>query len=584
MFKAFNILIILFISYTLEVFPQAIINSVEFEGNNYFSENDLFASMALKRNKTFNANQLNLDLKSIREKYRDAGFLLSKILNYKTVFDKDSSVVDIKVYIDEGRRVNIGKIIFSGNTNLSSKKILEVFETKIGNPLDGNTMNNDIKALLDLYEKKGIPFAKAYIKDISLYYESGIPKLEVAVSIIEESKIKIEQIRIKGNETTQDKVILRELKIGDDKVVKREWLQDMKTRLDKLNIFEKVDDPKIYTIKKTGTTGLLIQVKEGNTNTFDGVIGYAPATVNESGYFTGMVNVSFRNIFGTGRRVDARWQKPLKSTQELEFKYAEPYFLGFPVNMNAGFLQRIQDTTYTRRKIDIKGDVLLNDKFTISFLAGLDRVIPSADTTRVFSISDSRILYSGLELKYDSRDNIYNPFKGILYSSSYTYGSKTVYNSVSSSNDESFSIQKFSSQVEVYFSLFNRQSIMLRFFGGEAISSKLEDADFFRIGGNKYIRGYRDEQFLASKLTYSNVELRYSVSRKSFLFGFYDFGYYFRPEDLLNFIPKQEGFLYGYGIGIQLETALGIVGVSYGLGKGEGLTDGMLHFGIINDF
>jgi hypothetical protein len=33
-----------------------------------------------------------------------------------------------------------------------------------------------------------------------------------------------------------------------------------------------------------------------------------------------------------------------------------------------------------------------------------------------------------------------------------------------------------------------------------------------------------------------------------------------------------------------METALGIIGVNYGLGKGDGLTDGVIHFGIINDF
>ena len=584
MSKTFYIFISLFFFSSCGVFSQAIINSIEFEGNDYFSANDLNASMALKRNKTFNRNQFNLDLKSIREKYRNAGYLLAQIVDSKTVFDKDSSIVDLTININEGKRVTVGKIIFNGNSNISTKEILKVFETKVGSPLDENTLNNDITALLDLYEKNSIPFAKAYVNDISLYTESDNPKISIQINIIEESKIKIDQIRIKGNENTNDNVILRELKIGKDKIIRREWLQEMKARLDKLNIFEKVEDPKIYTLKKTGITGLLIQVKEGNTNTFDGVIGYAPGINNQAGYLTGLVNVSFRNIFGTGRRIDARWQKPVQATQELEFKYTEPFVLGFPVNVNVAFLQRIQDTTYTRRKLDLTADILLNDKFTISYLGGLDFVIPSADSTRTFAISDSRIIYSGLELKYDSRDNIYNPFSGIVCRSSYTYGSKTIYSNSATVNNENFSIQKYSASLEFYFSLMNRQSTLLKFFGGEARSDKLEDADFFRIGGDKYIRGYRDEQFLASKLIYSNIEPRYSFSRKSFLYGFYDFGYYYRPADNLNFIPAQEGFLYGYGIGIRMETALGIIGVNYGLGKGDGLTNGVIHFGIINDF
>ena len=378
---------------------------------------------------------------------------------------------------------------------------------------------------------------------------------------------------------------MREIKIGPDKEVRRESLINIRQRLERLNIFEKVEEPKIYTIKKSNTTGLLIQVKEGNTNTFDGVLGYAPpVNQNESGYITGLVNLSFRNLFGTGRRIDAKWQKPIKSTQELEFKYGEPYFFGLPFNLSLGFLQRIQDTTYTRRKIDIKTDFNLTDRFTASLSGGYDAVIPSDDTTRTFSISDSRILYSGVELKYDSRDYIYAPKKGIVLKIYYSYGNKKIFNSGVVSQNQNFSMQKYSSELEIYYTPLNKYTNLFRFFAGESVSDKLEDADYFRVGGNKSIRGYREEQFLASRLTYANIEPRYLVGRKSFLFGFLDFGYYLRPQDDINRIQQQEGFLYGYGIGIRLETAIGIIGVNYALGKGDGFLDGKINFGLINDF
>jgi len=279
----------------------------------------------------------------------------------------------------------------------------------VGEPLDDNVLNNDIKELLTLYESKGMPFVKAVIKDISIYQDSNTPKLSLAIEISEESRIKVDRIKIKGNDVTNDNVILRELKIGEDKFITRESLQNMKNRLERLNIFERVDDPKIYTIKNTNTTGLLIEVKEGNTNTFDGILGYVPpANENEDGYFTGLINLSFRNLFGTARRIDARWEQQVRETQELEFNYSEPYFFNLPLNIDLGFLQRIQDTTYTRRMVDIKGDFLFTDNFTISLSAGYDRVIPADDTNRVFTIADSRVIYSGLGLKYGSRDNIYS--------------------------------------------------------------------------------------------------------------------------------------------------------------------------------
>lgn len=567
---------------------QPVVNSISFSGNDYFSANELTSSMGNKKDKPFNANQFNLDLKSIREKYRDAGYLLAKILKSDVSYSTDSLTVDLSISLEEGKRVDVGVITLSGNKTISSKKIFDLFETKTGKPLDGNTLNNDIKELLNIYEKQGIPFAKAYIEEISLYYDGQTPKTGVSIVIQEESKVNIDQIRIKGNEITDEKVILRELKISGNKTIQRDALQNMKLRLEKLNIFEKVEDPKIYTIKKTGKTGLLIQVMEGNTNTFDGILGYAPPpSEKESGYFTGLINLSFRNIFGTGRKIEAKWQKPVKSTQELEFKYAEPYILGLPVHLNLGFMQRIQDTSYTQRKIDFKGDVDITDRFMVSFLGGYDRVIPSDDSTRSFVIFDSRIIYAGFELKYDSRDNVFIPNSGIVYKLFSSFGDKKLdYKNkiIVGTEKTSYSIKKYSMDLDIYSSFFKRQTLLLKFFGGYMSSERLEDGDFYRIGGNKNIRGYREEQFLASQIVYSNTEVRYSVSRKSFLYGFFDYGYYYRPNDDANLIPKQEGFLFGYGIGIRLETAIGLVGVNYALGKGDGLSDGKINFGLINEF
>jgi len=360
-------------------------------------------------------------------------------------------------------------------------------------------------------------------------------------------------------------------------------MSDMKFRLEKLNIFSSVEEPQIYTIQSRKESGLLITVKEGNTNTFDGILGYVPpVTEGEKGYFTGLVNLSFRNLFGTARRLDARWQQETKSTQELELKYSEPYFFGLPLNVSGGFLQRIQDTSYTHRKFDFKGDILVSDRFTLGFTAGIDRVIPP-DSAAVFTIADSRILYGGTEIRYDSRDNVYIPVSGIVYRVNYAYGDKKIYSAQSEAN-QSFSLQRYSMDVDFYSSFFKRQSLLIRFFIGQVTSGKLEDADFYKVGGIKNVRGYREEQFRASKLTYGNIELRYAFSRKSFGHVFFDPGYYYRPPDEINNIPKQEGFIYGYGLGIRLETAIGIVGVSYAIGKGDGMLDGKIHFGLVNEF
>lgn len=585
MFRYFIILILALSSAVS--FSQIKVNSVSISGNRYFTFSNLQDMMITRKDGIFSPEQYKTDLKTIRDRYKSSGFLYAKFTEDKVDYGEDTSYVDIRLSIDEGNKVVLGQIEIEGNRSISDERILDRMATKEGDVLNDNILNEDIAELLKSYESIGLPFAKVSVEDVSIYNDNDGDKIKLRLLVTENSKVKIDKVKIKGNETTKDYVILRELDIPESKVVTSATIQNMKERLDRLDIFESVSTPKIYTSKSTNESGLLIEVKEGNTNTFDGILGYIPPSGNEDGYFTGLVNVSFRNLFGTGRKLVAKYQQEVRETQELEFKYFEPYLFSLPLDVNAAFLQRLQDTTYTRRNLDLKADFLLTEKFTISAVGNYERVIPSDIANPTFVIADSRVLSSGAELLFDSRDNIFIPQKGFLYRSLYTYGSKKIYNAAqlqSLGYKDSYTIQRYFANIDFYYSFSKRQTNLLRLFAGEVKSDKLEDADYFRIGGNKFIRGYRNEQFLASRLAVSNIELRYSISRKGFLFGFFDSGYYFKPADDVNNFPEQSGFLYGYGLGIRLETGIGVIGVSYALGKDDDILDGKINFGLINDF
>lgn len=583
----FFIPVLILFLFTLNTFAQTKINSLEFSGNDFLTSTEINNLMLTKKDGNFREDQFQADLKTIRDRYKTSGYLYAKFEEEKIVYSDDSSFVDIDFKINEGNIVSIGKIEITGLISLNKADVLEKFETKTGENLNDNILNDDISGLLKTYEKSGLPFAKILIKDISVYKDNGKDKIKIELAVTENSKVKIDQIKIKGNETTKDYVIIRELNLDENKTINSETTNQMKERLDRLNIFESVSDPRIYTLKNKNESGLLIEVTEGNTNTFDGVLGYVPPSGNLPGYFSGLVNISFRNLFGTGRKLEAKYQQEEQETQELVFRYFEPYFFSLPLNLNFGFLQRIQDSTYTKRNLDLKGDFLFSDKFIISAFGGYERVIPSDIPDPAYVIADSRILSSGIELRFDNRDNVFIPSKGFLYKTSYSYGSKKIFNIAQLQDQgykEIYSIQRYFIDMDFYSSFVKRQTFLIKLFGGEVRAEKLENSDYFRIGGNKYIRGYRNEQFLASRLATGNFEIRYAISRKGFLFGFYDAGYYFLPPDVSNNIPEQSGFLHGYGIGIRLETGLGLIGVSYALGIDNGLLEGNLNFGLVNEF
>jgi len=572
--------VIVFIAISVSVvLSQPKVSSIEFFGNDFFSKRELSELINTKINQPFNKLQFESDVRNILDNYFKNGYYNASVISTDFVTSEDSANVSIKINLSEGKKTEIGKIQIEGNKIASAAALRKIMLIKEGQTFDPSTLSTDISNLLDYYEARGFTFATITIQEILLYKENNSDKLSIKIKIDENERIKIDEVMIQGNTETKKEVVEREIPLSKDRRVSKEKMLEIKQKLENLGYFESVDVPKIYQRKNSTVLG--IKVREGNTNTIDGIIGYVPPSQNEDkGFITGQVNLSFRNLFGTGRRLDARFQKEIRTTQDLELKYLEPWFLNFPVNITFGVNQRVQDSTYTRLSLSGGATITVFRNFSLTVALLYDRIIPSENV----SMFDSRILSSAAEIKYDSRDYIYNPTKGILYKSGYSAGQKRIFNFLLFNVQNNFIIQKINADLDFYSSFFKRQTLLLGFHGAEVRSSKLELADYFRLGGLKTIRGYREEQFLCSRAAWSNVELRYSLSRRSFAAAFYDVGYYIKPEDEILISPKQEGLLFGYGIGIRVETSLGQFGVSYALGKGDSILEGKLHFGIINDF
>lgn len=587
-FSIFAIIAVLYLLKTGSLDCQTItrVSSLTFSGNSHFSDKELLTFAASIDGSIFNELQFSLDMQNIIKMYQNAGYIDFRILTTSSEYNFDSTSVALAVTVEEGKQVTIGEIILTGNKLLSTPYILELISTKNGEVFNANEFNSDIRDILNVYEQRGYTFAAISIESIEEYEQGTEKKIRLKIKIDENERIKIDNIVIEGNTNTKKNVITREITLGEGNSISRENLVEIKRRLENLGYFESVELPKI--LKYKDQTVLSIKVKEGNTNTFDGILGFVPPTQNEEqGYFTGLVNLSIRNLFGTGRKVEARFKKEIKSTQELELSYLEPWFLGYPLNISTDFMQRIEDSTYIKRELGLRTEAMISKKFSISGIFDLERVIPTINSTSSFTIFDSRLLAAGVEIRFDSRDYVYNPLSGILYKTSYSVGQKKIYNAASFTNldvPSDFTIQKGMMDLDFYYSFFKRQSMLIGVHGVEIRSPRFEAADLFRFGGINSVRGYREGQFLGSRVAWSNLEFRYSLTRRSFAAVFYDMGYYRKPADEQFNVPVQEGFIYGYGLGIRIETALGMFGVSYALGRGDSILEGKIHFGLVNDF
>ncbi len=584
LFKIFAVALVpyLALSQTLE---PTLFNKIEIHGNKKVQTREIISAIseAIKSNTEPDEKIENIK-QSILNFYIYNGFFFASVDSIKP--DKGK----LKIFITEGERARIGKIEIKGNEILSSDEIREMLGFKGGEIFSGQTLKEKINKILDRYANLGHPLAEVEIENINF---EGKEFVNFTLNINEGKLIKIDQVEIQGNNITKEDFILREAKIKKGEIYREEKIKQVRKRLTKLGLFETVYEPEIFFTDTT--SGILIKIKEGRMNSFDGIIGYIPQDGSSRGYLTGYINILLKNLFGSGRKFGTRWNAETKETQEFELSYFEPYIFNFPVNAEISFYQRKQDSTYVVRRPQINFDFELtksekaSEIFKASFYISQISIIPTATEFITQPIYESRTLNLGFGLFYDSRDDANFPSSGIYFSSSYELGNKKILGpekSLAPETKVNSTVNKFRLSLDFYFN-FEKilKSVFVPKFNAVIITgSGIDESDAFRFGGTKTLRGYREKEFLATRAIWSNFENRFRFSDDVMLFNFIDVGYIYHPALFPRIMNSFEAIRYGYGLGVKFETRIGKLNLIYALGKGDSFKTGKIHIGIESEF
>ena len=562
------------------LFHQSIYN-IEVKGSKAFGSSDIISWTGISiGSKPFNSIEDSVKFRLARN-FAARGYINSSF--DVTLIVIDTLRANLNIYVKDGEPAIVNKIIFENAITADSADIIPSFDFLEGRIFNKYEIEDNITNILTFYENNGYPFIKVVIQAVTFSSDSSSGKsyADIRLKIDRGSKNNIDKIEIAGNKKTKDYVITRELRIKTGEVYSQKMIEELPDRLNRLRFFEPVSVPSYYlTSKNEGV--LVINIKEKETNNFDGILGYIPGTNNQPGYLTGLVNVNLRNLFGTGRIAQIKWQQVDRFSQNLELHYLEPWFLGYPFNLTGALYQMKQDSSYVQRKFEGSVEFLASEDLSASVLIASEVVIPTVNDNYVPAVFNSSSITTGVSLKYDTRDDPYAPMKGILFNNLDSYSKKTIKGPpslITESTQTKINLQRIQLDLSLFYTLFKRQVVAFGIHGRELLGSSFENADLYRLGGTSTLRGYLENQFLGSRIAWSNLEYRFLLARRSYIFTFFDSGYYFNSA-----AAKSEDYKLGYGIGLSIETCLGVLGVSFALGQGDSFSQGKIHFGLLNEF
>ncbi len=564
------------------------IDNIEVYGNSDFSQSD-YASWINLNNQKYFTSATDTITKRINISLQQNGYYNFAIDSITTSFTTDSQKVSFAINLSEGNPTYINEIFIKNLDSLEVEDVNEKFQLLKDSPFVILELETSFAELLTNFENNGFPFASINIGSLFFFYDSTQDEnfVDIYLEFSKNQISKIDTIVIVGNTDTKDYVITRELRINKEEPYSQKRIEQIPIKLNRLHFFEMVEQPKYFFDSKN--KGILqINVKEKSTNNFDGILGYIPPSNDkDDGYLTGLVNVNLRNLFGTGRALSFKWSKLDRYSQELELKYLEPWIFGLPFNIDFLLFQRQQDTTYVQRTLNGNIEFLATESFSSALTFSQEYTIPTNPNKNGFTVFNSVSTNSGINFKYDSRDDIFVPQKGLFLLSAFKYTSKNILgpdiyiSDLTNTNPNQFKIEL---DILLFKNFFTRHIPFVGLHLRELQGDDIEISDMYRIGGNNTLRGYLENQFTGNRILWTNIEYRYLIGRRSYAFLFTDIAYYKRDDISIQNLPELSATKVGYGFGITFETALGMLAVSYALADGDSFNRGKIHFGLIGEF
>jgi outer membrane protein insertion porin family len=477
-----------------------------------------------------------------------------------------------------------GGIRIEGNRFFGSDELLSDVDQRPGRSHNVNWMETGIDRILNRYGENGFPYCQISPSGFRLS-EGG--ELCLSFLIEEGPRVEVKEVRLEGLKTTRRKVILRELGSDLYGFFSESGLNAGLRRLSRLSYIKGVEKAELLAGANPEEGIYRITLVEQKNNAFSGILGYAPATGNRKGGLFGRMELVFDNIFGTGRMTQWSWSKKDPYSSRFFFLYREPWVLGLPPTLELEVSQVDYDSTYLQLALSAR--LLFNSTGRISWgvEGGWEKTVPGSAGQEY--LPDSRKYRAGVLFSLDLLDQPDNPRKGLYYRAKIDYAHKSNF-STASFNPEKKRAFLFGSSVDLnhFIPTFRRQTLHAgaHFRGLNTDESLVPVSDQFKIGGINSLRGYREEEFVGTRVAWSNLEYRFLLAGSSRLFLFADYGYFWRKtlsgsDELLKAVS---GGKLGFGFGLRIDSKAGLVGIDYGLGEGDSFSQGKVHFGLTNRF
>lgn len=540
---------------------SSLVRSIEVQGNTFIDTETIKASiLKTKVDQPAVEQQILDDLRSIY----DLGYFQDASASF------EPAVGGVQVVFHVVENPIVQEISFSGMTGVPFGEYQKQMKTQTGFILNVHDLWEDLYGLREWIASEYGYFAR--IADLTADTDGRIE--------VELAQTTLKDVVIEGNEKTKDFVIERELSFEPGDPVNIHQVDQSLRRILMLGYFDEIsrdfseeDDP--------DETVLTINLTERKTGS--ATFGVSYSTVDR---LVGFVEAADDNFLGRGQRVNAtaRFGKKL---QEYELGFYEPYIDKTGTSLGVNLYRRSR-----QQQIVLKGETEVSSAQRTTNGGDLTLGRPFGEFTRgrlTFRVENNRYddfsgppnpsfedyknRMVGFGVNTNTSDHPFNPTEGYkndayLELGTRMFGGDLQYAKLRLEHSRYFEVKDGGYVLAV-------RGLGGRLLGGDA------GREAFSIGGADTLRGYPyggyEGSLVGDHMLVMNAEFRFPIFEKVTGVVFTDWGTTWNKNESMGL----QDLANSYGLGVRLDTPLGLLRLDYGWGKNvEDQRKGQFYFGI----
>ncbi len=304
------------------------IAQVEFLGNEHIDSDELRGALGTKaegfwwfRPGSYEESALDDDLLArLPQFYRSRGYLDFRVFGDTLVIDPETGKTRLEVTVEEGPRYRLGDFLIEGNSRFPTEQLEQFFQIGGGGLLSSLGIGGDNETqhpVFDVVRFEGSAEAVAGLYRNNGYLTSSVepfleksepegdadPVVNVGWRIQEGLPAYVNRIEVNGNDYTYERVVREQIFLLPGDIYSEELLIQSYQAVSGLGFFETpMDLPSIEVDPESGDVNITFRVRERQT----GTVNFGTAMGGGTG-LSGFLGYDQPNLFGQAKAGSVRW-------------------------------------------------------------------------------------------------------------------------------------------------------------------------------------------------------------------------------------------------------------------------------------